>query len=396
MVKKKEIEVANNSNVFLQFLKGESLSGGVLLFFLLIPLFWANKFPSNYNDFWDFKLNPEFDIKTIINDGLMVLFFLSVGLELKRETISGHLTSIKKASIPILGALGGMLFPALIYLIINYQSPYLKGWAIPTATDIAFAIGGLSILGGRVSSKLKIFLLTLSIVDDIGAIVIIATFYNKSIHLIPLLFASLIVLLLLILNLKKNSQPIIYLISGIFLTFFIHQSGISTSIAGVILAFCIPIQNESQIKANLFNKIERNLDRVVQFGIVPLFVLCNSGINLNINWINSINHPIFIGIFFGLVIGKLFGISLFAFIADNRLNKYTLKTYNPLKLVAISSFGGIGFTMSIFVCNLAFGGHSDWISIAKLAILSASLVSFGLGTGLFLFINVIQKESKTS
>ena len=120
MVKKKEIEVANNSNVFLQFLKGESLSGGVLLFFLLISLFWANKFPSNYNDFWDFKLNPEFDIKTIINEGLMVLFFLSVGLELKRETISGHLTSIKKASIPILGALGGMLFPALIYLIINY------------------------------------------------------------------------------------------------------------------------------------------------------------------------------------------------------------------------------------------------------------------------------------
>jgi len=380
---------------FKWFFKLEAASGLILLIAAIIALIVSNTNLSTlYFDLLNkhillgtSKFGLDLSVLHWINDVLMAIFFFVVTLEIKREFIQGELSQPKKALLPIIGAVGGMVVPALIYILINFDSGYtLKGWAIPSATDIAFSIGVLSLLGSRVPISLKIFLTALAIIDDLGAIVIIAFFYSSDLSYLYLLlmFVSFISLLLLNKIGVKKFTP--YLLIGFFLWFFTHESGIHSTISGVLLASTIPHRN-SEKDFSLLIKLEHFLSPYVAFGIMPLFACANAGVNLDGVTFNSMLMPVPLGILLGLFVGKQLGVFIFSFISIKMKLAEMPSNSNWIKLYAVGILTGIGFTMSLFVGNLAFVDHMGDMGGVKIGVLVGSTLSALAGYFLLLLVS---------
>lgn len=373
-----------NTNIFKQFFNSKKLGGVLLLFCVAISLFVANS--SYANIFSNFLLqksgfeigyfNLNYTNAAWINDGLMAIFFLLVGLEIKRELIEGELSSTQKATLPVMAALGGMLIPAFIYFIFNKNEPTASGWGIPMATDIAFALAILALLGKNVPASLKIFLAALAIVDDLGAILVIAIFYTDQIHWQELFIAGGIFMLLLALNYFKVKSLWLYLTPGIFLWYFVHHSGIHATIAGVLLAFTIPTNDTDQLSP--LEHLEHFLTKPVSLIIMPVFALANTNITFVDGMVEGLLSPLGLGIIFGLLVGKTVGITLFSYIAVKMKWAKLPTNANWKHLIGMGMLAGIGFTMSIFISMLSF---SDVLHIieAKFSILCASVLSGLIG-----------------
>ena len=384
------------SKPFKWFFKLEAASGLVLLFAAIIALFVSNsELASIYYDilnsyfalgFGEFKL--KLSVLHWINDVLMAIFFFLVSLEIKREFIQGELSNPKQASLPIIAAVGGMLVPALIYVAINYgNSETLKGWAIPSATDIAFSLGVLSLLGKRVPISLKVFLTALAIIDDLGAIVIIAFFYSGKIQAMYLILMLVSIIILIIFNRLNIRSFIPYLIVGIFLWDFTHSSGIHATIAGVLLALTIPHKdkkNESSHKNSMLIKLEHAISPYVAFGIMPIFAFANAGVSLEGLSIATLMNPVPLGILCGLFFGKQFGVFIFSYVSIKLKFAEMPNDSDWLKLYGVGVLTGIGFTMSLFVGNLAFVDTTQYLSGVKIGVLLGSLASTLFGYMLIL------------
>ncbi|GGG57475.1 Na+/H+ antiporter NhaA [Epilithonimonas arachidiradicis] len=368
------------SQYFQKFFHNSKTSGTLLIICVLISLLIANtSLAENFQNLLDSKIGTElfhlnYSVSVWINDGLMAVFFLLVGLEIKRELLEGELSDIKKASLPIFAALGGMLVPAIIYFAFNHNTDYKNGWAIPMATDIAFSLAIISLLGKGVPNSLKIFLSALAIVDDLGAIIVIALFYTDSIDWISLGICGGITALLIILNRVGITKIIFYIIPGLFLWYFMHHSGIHATIAGVILAFTIPT-NISTTEISPLEKLEQKLHIPVSFLIMPLFALANTNITFQSEIFAHFISPLSLGIIFGLFAGKVLGINLFSFLAI-KLKWGKMPALSAWKeMIGVGFLAGIGFTMSIFVSLLAFPNEIETQNISKISILFASVIS---------------------
>ena len=378
---------------FRWFFKLEASSGLVLLFAAIIALYLSN---STYSEFYFKTLTTHFAIGTEnfnldlsiihwINDVLMAIFFFVVTLEIKREFLQGELSKPKQALLPIIGAVGGMIVPAAIYIIINFNTPdSIRGWAIPSATDIAFSIGVLSLLGSRVPISLKVFLMALAIIDDLGAIVIIAFFYTSELNYLNLGLLLITFVILLFLNKFKVRIFTPYLLFGIFLWFFTHGSGIHATIAGVLLALSIP-HRENKNDFSLLLKLEHILSPYVAFGIMPLFALANAGVSLTGLSLASLLNPIPLGILCGLFFGKQIGVFVFSYISVKMKFAQMPNNVTWMKLYGVALLTGIGFTMSLFVGNLAFVENTNHISGVKIGVLTGSLLSTLVGYFVLLF-----------
>lgn len=380
------------TNSFKWFFKLEAASGLVLLFSAIIALIISN---SSYAEFYFETLNQylfiginNFGLKLSvlhwINDALMAIFFFFVTLEIKREFIQGELSNIKQAMLPIIGAVGGMLVPALIYVLINFgDAETINGWAIPAATDIAFSLGVLSLLGSRVPLSLKVFLTALAIIDDLGAILIIALFYSGdlSIKYLSLVLVSFIILLLLNkFNIKKFLP---YLIVGIFLWDFTHNSGIHATIAGVLLAATIPHRKKEK-DYSLLIKLEHAISPYVAFGIMPLFAFANAGVSLEGLSFSSLLNKVPLGILLGLFVGKQVGVFLFSYVSIKLKFAQMPSNTSWYNFYGVGVLTGIGFTMSLFVGNLAFVENMQYLDGVKIGVLTGSLLSTLFGYFLIL------------
>ncbi|GIQ60496.1 Na(+)/H(+) antiporter NhaA [Flavobacterium collinsii] len=365
------------TKTFKAFFNNEKSGGLLLLFVTIISLYLANSsFQTEYIALWEKEINGH-SITHWINDGLMTIFFLLIGLELEREIYHGELSNIKNASLPIVAALGGMLVPAAIFLVLNFGTATQNGAGIPMATDIAFAIGILSLLGKKVPSSLKVFLTALAVIDDLGAIIVIAIFYTTSIAFVNLAIALGIWIFLFILNRMKVQNLIPYLIGGVIMWYFMLNSGVHATITGVILAFVIPFGNGDENSTSY--KLQHFLHKPVAFFILPLFAVANTCIAIQSDWHEGLNHPNTYGIILGLVVGKPLGILLFSAIGVSLGLCSLPKNLKWAHILGAGMLGGIGFTMSIFITILAFKGP-ETIIFSKIAILIASVLSglFGL------------------
>ena len=377
---------------FKWFFKLEAASGLLLLISAVIALFISN---SNLSNLYFETLNRylfvginNFGIKMSllhwINDALMAVFFFFVTLEIKREFLQGELSNRKQALLPIIAAIGGMLVPALIYVYINFQTgDTLNGWAIPSATDIAFSLGVLSLLGSRVPISLKVFLTALAIIDDLGAIVIIAFFYSGDLSIKYLSLLLITFIALIILNKFNIKKFIPYLLLGLILWFFTHESGIHATISGVLLATVIPHRKKEK-DFSLLTKIEHSISPYVAFGIMPLFALANAGVSLSGMNFDSLLLPVPLGILLGLFIGKQIGVFLFSIISIKLNIAQMPNNANWLNFYGVGVLTGIGFTMSLFVGNLAFVENVQYISVVKIGVLTGSLLSTVFGYVLLL------------
>ena len=336
------------------------------------------------------NIDLKYPLSIWINDGLMAVFFLLVGLEIKRELVEGELSSFKNASLPIFAAIGGMVVPAVIYSIFNSGTEYSNGWGIPMATDIAFSLAIISMLGKKVPVSLKIFLTALAIVDDLGAILVIAIFYTEQIHWIYLLLSVGIVAVLFILNFLKVTKLIFYIIPGIFLWYFLHHSGIHATIAGVLLALSIPT-NVSKIKISPLEKLEHTLHFPVSFIIMPIFALTNTNITFNSGMVDGLFNSLGLGIIGGLVLGKLIGINLFSLIAVKLKISALPQRSSWSQMLGVGLLAGIGFTMSIFIALLSFKHEVDFQDEAKFAILIASFIAAISG---YVILNLSSKKRR--
>jgi len=420
------------STPFENFLHAQTTTGLVLMFMTVVALILANS-PLNeiYSHFFHTKIDfnvgewkLSHSIHHWINDGLMAIFFFMVGLEIKREILVGELSNIKVAILPILSAIGGMILPALIYLSINYGGDGAVGWGIPMATDIAFAISALVLLGNRVSPALVTFLVALAIVDDLGAVLVIAIFYTDQIHTLPLVLAGISFLILIIFNRFGIHTILPYFIVGLIMWFFMLESGVHATIAGVIAAMTIPSrpkltpnnftshaknlldeydnypsatdhtmhENQKAILLNIKDtidsvgspsaRLEHDLHLPVALIVIPLFALANAGISIDFSSIGeTIITPVSIGIIAGLILGKIMGIAGVAYLAIKLKIAKLPEGSSMNQVFGVAALGGIGFTMSIFVADLAFLGNESLIFQAKIGILTASLFA-----GLFGFI----------
>ena len=383
---------------FKWFFRLEAASGLVLLFAAIVALILSN---SKLSDFYFFILNTHLLIGTKnfgldlsilhwINDALMAVFFFIVTLEIKREFIQGELSQPKKALLPIIGAVGGMAIPALIYIIINYETGYtLKGWAIPSATDIAFSIGVLSLLGSRIPISLKVFLVALAIIDDLGAIVIIAFFYSGELQYNFLLLMFVTFIGLIMLNKFNIKRFLPYLLIGLLLWYFTHGSGIHSTISGVLLATTIP-HKKNKDEYSLLLKLEHLLSPYVAFGIMPLFALANAGVVLKGLTFNSLLFPVPLGILCGLFFGKQIGVFLFSFISIKLKIAEMPSNSNWIKFYGVGVLTGIGFTMSLFVGNLAFVDYPNDMDGVKIGVLTGSFLSAIVGY----FVLLISSKNK--
>jgi NhaA family Na+:H+ antiporter len=368
------------SNLFKGFFDSEKVAGLLLLFCTVISLAIANSsFGSGYAHFMHHKIDLSFihsslnySVEHWVNDGLMAIFFLMVGLEVEREIYVGELSDYKKAILPVAAALGGMLIPSLIHFLFNKGTPSQAGFAIPMATDIAFALGVLALAGNKIPTAVKVFLAALAIIDDIGAIMVIAFFYTKTISFIYLLVAFGIFALLLIFNRIHIKNLLFYLLPGILMWYCFLQSGVHATLSGVLLAFAIPFHPND--KKNVSLRLQQFLHKPVAFIIIPVFALVNTAIELPGNFIESLVNTNSIGIIAGLFLGKVAGIVLFPYLLI-KTGKATLQEGINLKLLTgIGFLGGIGFTMSMFISNLAFS-DSTLIATSKLSILIGSALS---------------------
>ena len=377
---------------FKWFFKLEAASGLVLLISAIIALIISNSnYSSSYFEILEsyfFIGISNFGIKMSvlhwINDALMAAFFFFVTLEIKREFLQGELSSRKQALLPIIAAIGGMLVPALIYVYINFQnSETLNGWAIPSATDIAFSLGVLSLLGSRVPLSLKVFLTALAIIDDLGAIVIIALFYSGDLSVIYLTLLLLTFISLLILNKLNIEKFLPYLILGLILWFVTYKSGIHATISGVLLATIIPHRKKGK-DFSLLIKLEHKISPYVAFCIMPLFALANAGVSLNGVNLNSLLSPVPLGIVLGLFVGKQVGVFLFSIVAIKLKIAQMPSNSNLITLYGVGILTGIGFTMSLFIGNLAFVDNINYMDGVKIGVLAGSLLSTIVGYFLLL------------
>ena len=364
------------SRFFEDFFTSEKTGGLTLIFCTLLSIFLANSpLQTTYLHLWHFGLAGH-SVEYWINDALMAVFFLLIGLELEREIYIGELSNLKSASFPILGAVGGMVVPAAIFLLLNFGTATQSGAGIPMATDIAFSIGILSLLGSRVPASLKVFLIALAVIDDLGAIIVIAIFYTSSLDFTNLSIAFAIFAALIVLNRFKIQNLIPYLAGGVAMWYFMLHSGIHATITGVLLAFVIPFGNGSEKSTS--STLLHFLHKPVAFIILPLFALANTGIVLGSDWQSSLGHASSLGIFAGLIIGKPLGIFLFSFIGV-ALGLCAFPTDLKWKhIIGVGFLAGIGFTMSIFITMLAFD-QAVLITNSKLAVLIASLIAGTIG-----------------
>jgi len=385
----------NLSLYFKKFFNNSQSSGIILIFCVLISLLIANSSAAeNFQQSLDKEVGThlfglEYPVSIWINDGLMAIFFLLVGLEIKRELIEGELSSFKNASLPIFAAVGGMLVPAVIYSIFNTGTEYSNGWGIPMATDIAFSLAIISMLGKKIPNSIKIFLAALAIVDDLGAILVIAIFYTEQIHWSYLLLSFGVTALLFILNFLKVTRIIFYIIPGLFLWYFLHHSGIHATIAGVLLAFSIPT-NASNVEISPLEKLEHQLHIPVSFLIMPVFALTNTNITFSDEMVTGVTSTLGLGIICGLVLGKLLGINLFSLIAIKLKLSSLPQNSNWLQMIGVGLLAGIGFTMSIFIALLSFKEEIPIQDEAKFAILIASFIAAIAG---FTILSISSKEN---
>ena len=377
---------------FRWFFKLESASGLLLLIGAVVALILSNSNLSGYYfDVLNFHIsigtqNFGLDLSILhwINDVLMCVFFFIVTLEIKREFVHGELSRPKQALLPIIAAIGGMAVPAIIYIIINLETNNtLRGWAIPSATDIAFSIGVLALLGKRVPISLKIFLMALAIIDDLGAIIIIAFFYSTELQYMYLILMIGSFLALLIINKFGVKKFAPYLLIGLFLWYFTHESGIHSTISGVVLALTIPHRIHEK-DFSLLLKLEHILSPYVAFGIMPLFALANAGVSLEGISTNTLMAPVPLGILCGLFFGKQIGVFLFSYLSIKLKFAEMPSNSNWIKLYAVGILTGIGFTMSLFVGNLAFMENTQHMVGVKIGVLCGSLLSAFVGYFLLL------------
>ena len=356
--------------------KSELLPGALLLIATLCALVIANtSLVSGYHAFFESEFIGGITMHGFVNDFLMTIFFLVVGCEIKKEVVSGHLSDIKKASFPIVGAIGGVTIPAIIFYLINRGTSYSSGMGVPISTDIAFAIGAFLIFKKSLNPALKIFLLTLAVVDDLISIIVIGVFYSSSIRIAPIVMAVVVMIMLFTLNKVVKSRKVTpYIILGLFLWYFIYQSGIHATISGVLLAMVIPIaRNEEEVCT--LTKVEDSLGIYANLVILPLFAFSNTAITLNLSSLSVETMPLASGILIGLVVGKPLGIMLFTYLLSklNLIEKPEGVKWNELLIVGM--LAGIGFTMSIFVSEIAFAGMDKVLDLAKISILLAAIIS---------------------
>jgi len=365
------------------FLKKESSSGVLLIFVTLLALILKNSALSElYSGFLHTPVEVRFGALHIakplllwINDGLMAVFFLLIGLEVKRELLEGHLSSLSQISLPAFAAFGGMLVPALVYVWFNLDNEQgMRGWAIPTATDIAFALGILSLLGNRIPVSLKIFLMALAIIDDLGAIVIIALFYTVELSTQSIVIAAASLSILIIMNRMGVTRKAAYFIVGTVLWVSVLKSGVHATLAGVALAFCIPLNGKNEKGASISpsKEIEHDLHYWVAFFILPLFAFVNAGVDLREISLDQMWGPVPLGIMLGLFVGKQVGVFGFSWLAIKLKLAKLPENSNWIKLYGVSVLTGIGFTMSLFVDSLAFEDDTLYQQADKLAVLIGS------------------------
>jgi NhaA family Na+:H+ antiporter len=367
----------NISKLFTEFFNSEKAGGLLLIICTIMSLVITNSGSGEgYIAFWNTDLGGH-TIVHWINDGLMAIFFLLIGLELERELYIGELSEIRNALFPVIAAIGGVLLPAAIFIFLN-RNGLMDGFGIPMATDIAFAIGMLALLGSRVPDSLKVFLTALAVIDDLCAIIVIALFYSSGVSLIYLGYAAAIFVVLLVLNRLKVHNLIPYLVGGIALWYFMLQSGIHATIAGVLLAFAIPFGNGGEKSPSYI--LQHLLHKPVAFVIIPLFALANTCILLTGNWVAGITSALSLGIIAGLVIGKPLGILIFSWLSVKLSWSDKPNDLNWNHIIGAGLLAGIGFTMSIFITVLAFSDAAI-VSTAKIAILAASLIAALLGLG---------------
>ena len=377
---------------FKWFFKLEAASGLLLLISAVIALIVSNSsFSSTYFEILQSyffigvnNIGIKMSLLHWVNDALMAVFFFFVTLEIKREFLQGELSNPKQALLPIIAAIGGMLVPALIYVYINFQTgDTLRGWAIPSATDIAFSLGVLSLLGSRVPISLKVFLTALAIIDDLGAIVIIAFFYTGDLSVKYLSLLLLTFICLIFLNKFNVRKYIPYLLLGLILWFFTHESGVHATISGVLLATVIPHRKKEK-DFSLLIKIEHGISPYVAFGIMPLFAFANAGVSLEGVNFNSLLFPVPLGIILGLFFGKQIGVLLFSLASIKLKIAQMPNNANWLNFYGVGVLTGIGFTMSLFIGNLAFMENTQYIDGVKIGVLAGSLLSTIFGYFLLL------------
>lgn len=388
--------IKTKSSIIINFIKKESFSGYLLFGATITALIWANSpFGNSYQNLWTMPLllealTPKVNLQFIINDGLMTIFFLLAGLEIKREFLNGELATKQKRKLPVIAAMGGMIIPITIYIAFNHGTQAISGWGIPMATDIAFSIGILSLIKNRIPLNLIILLTAIAIIDDLGAILVIALFYTEKISVIGLGFAIFSCLLLFIVNRAKMKNRFIYYILGLFIWISLIQSGIHATISGVILAFFIPSATSDIEALTPADIIENRIHPVVSYLIIPLFALANAGITIHANFQDLHISKETSGIFWGLYLGKPLGIFLFSFTAV-KLKLASLPNKVGYKdLFGLGIICGIGFTMSFFINTLSFD-NAELIANAKIGVIGASFASAITGLLYFLIIKKFNK-----
>lgn len=359
--------------MFNQFFNSEKSSAVLLIFCTVISLSVTNtSFGPSYLAFWQTNF-VGLSLEHWINDALMAIFFLLIGLELERELYVGELSDFKKALLPIIAALGGLTLPAIIHFYFNNGTPTQAGIGIPMATDIAFALGALALLGNRIPTSLKVLLTAIAVMDDLGAIIVIAVFYTSKLSISYLIAAMVVFAILIMLNRLRVMRLLPYILGGILMWFLMLKSGIHATITGVLLAFTIPFTNKSEDEKSPSYNLEHFLHKPVAFIILPIFALANTGIIIGVDWHQSIFSANSMGILVGLVLGKPIGITLLSFLAVLTGVCRLPGDLTWRHVIGIGMLGGIGFTMSIFITNLAFADAPDIINSSKMAILLASL-----------------------
>lgn len=373
------VKQVNLTKAFKEFFEGEKLSGIILIICTVISLLITNSpLGDDYLKIWHAYVGG-LSIEHWINDGLMAIFFLLIGLELKRELYEGELSNFKNALLPIVAAIGGLSIPALIHFSLNAGTPTQAGIGIPMATDIAFALGALALLGSRVPASLKIFLTALAVMDDLGAIIVIAVFYTAELSTLYLFGVMVVFGLLTLLNKAGVMRLSLYLIGGALMWFLMLKSGVHATIAGVLLAFTIPFTAKTDDEDSLSYKLEHLLHKPVAFLILPVFALANTGIIIGADWAASLASANSLGILLGLVVGKPIGITVLSFIAVSVGICRLPLDLNWKHVLGAGFLGGIGFTMSIFITNLAFIENGAIVNSSKMAILLASLSAGVIG-----------------
>ncbi|MCO6512600.1 MAG: Na+/H+ antiporter NhaA [Aridibacter famidurans] len=375
---------------FKEFVENERSAGLMLMACSVLSLMVANSYlGTEYLEFWKMYLGP-LSIEYWVNDGLMAVFFLLIGLELKRELIKGELSDLRNAMLPIIAAVGGVLLPAAFHFSLNAGTPYQAGIGIPMATDIAFALSILALVGKHAPTSLKVFLTALAVIDDLIAIIVIAVFYTSKFSAMYLFFSLGVFGVLLLMNRFKIASLIPYLVLGAVMWALMLKSGVHATIAGVLLAFTIPFDRLKEGERSPSYKLEHFLHRPVAFLVLPVFALANTGITIGTDSIASLTSSNSLGIFFGLFVGKMIGITVLTFIAVKaglcRLPRFLKWSH----IIGAGFLAGIGFTMSIFITNLAFKGNEAVINNSKMAILLTSLISGIVG---YLWLLAIAKVS---